>query len=131
MGEIKIGVGTVIYQNGKILLGYRLSKHGHGFWAFPGGHVEMGETPEEAAIRETLEETALTIRTVEKLAFTNDFYENGTQYITLFFKAISWTGEVENLEPEKCERWEWFSPDELPAPLFLPIRTLTNEGYSF
>jgi 8-oxo-dGTP diphosphatase len=131
MGEIKLGAGIVIYQNGKVLLGYRLSKHGHGFWAFPGGHIEFGETPEEAIIRETIEETALTVRKVEKLSFTNDFYENGTQYITLFFKAISWTGKVKNLEPKKCEGWEWFSPHELPAPLFLPIQTLINEGFSF
>ena len=129
MGEIKIGVGLIILRENKILLGYRLSKHGYGVWAFPGGHVEFGETPEQAVVRETAEETGLQVDAVEKISFTSDFYDNGSQYITLFFKAITWSGSVNNLEPEKCGRWEWFSFYELPDPLFAPIVTLFGEGF--
>lgn len=127
MDQIKVGAGVIIWQKGKVLLGFRLSKHGHGVWSFPGGHVEFGEHPEQAVIREALEETGLKISSVEKLTFTSDFYENGTQYITLFFKAKSWSGILENREPEKCDRWDWFSPEELPSPLFIPIVTFLEE----
>ena len=128
MGRINIGAGIIIIQDGKVLLGYRLSQHGHGFWAFPGGHIEFGETPEQAVIRETAEETGLRVDQVQKLSYTNDFFENDVQYLTLFFKATSWSGHIQNLEPEKCERWEWFETDQLPSPLFLPIVTFLNEG---
>ena len=129
MDQIKTGAGVIIWQDGKVLMGYRLSKHGHGVWSFPGGHVEFGEHPDQAVIREALEETGLVISEVEKLTFTSDFYENGTQYITLFFKAKSWSGSVENREPEKCERWDWFAPEALPSPLFIPINTYLRENF--
>lgn len=128
MDQIKVGAGVIIWQKGKVLLGYRLSKHGHGVWAFPGGHVEFGEHPDQAVIREVFEETGLKISDVRKLTFTSDFYENGTQYITLFFSAKSWSGDLENREPEKCDRWEWFAPEALPSPLFLPIVTFLKDG---
>lgn len=127
MDQIKVGAGVIIWQKEKVLLGYRLSKHGHGVWSFPGGHVEFGEHPDQAVIREAFEETGLKISSVEKLTFTSDFYENGTQYLTLFFKANSWSGTLENREPEKCDRWEWFAPDALPSPLFIPIVTFLKE----
>lgn len=129
MDQIKVGAALIIYQDNKVLLGYRLSTHGHGSWAFPGGHVEFGETPEQAVIREAAEETGLVIETIEKVGFTNDIYDNGKQYITLFFKALAWSGNVDNLEPHKCEQWKWFLSEDLPEPLFTPISTLFKEGY--
>lgn len=92
-----------------------------------GGHFEFGDHPDQAVIREAFEETGLKISSVEKLTFTSDFYENGTQYLTLFFKANSWSGILENREPEKCDRWEWFPPDALPSPLFIPIVIFLKE----
>ena len=127
MDQIKVGAGVIIWQEGKVLLGYRLSKHGNGVWSFPGGHVEFGEHPDQAVIREAFEETGLKISSVEKLTFTSDFYDNGTQYLTLFYKANSCSGTLENKEPEKCDRWEWFPPDALPSPLFIPIVTFLKE----
>jgi len=127
MEHIKTGAGVIIWRDGKVLMGYRLSKHGHGVWSFPGGHVEFGEHPDQAVTREALEETGLVITEVEKLNFTSYFYENGSQYITLFFKATAWSGTLENKEPEKCKGLEWFHPDELPSPLFAPINTYLRE----
>jgi 8-oxo-dGTP diphosphatase len=74
MGEIKVGAGLIILRQGKVLLGFRLSKHGNGVWAFPGGHVEFGESPQQAIIREAYEETGLRVDAVEKISFGNDFY---------------------------------------------------------
>jgi len=42
-----------------VLMGMRKNKHGDGTWCFPGGHLEMHETPERCAIRETFEETGI------------------------------------------------------------------------
>jgi len=49
-------VGMLIEKEGRILLIKRLNEPKKGFWAIPGGHVDPGETPEIAVIRETEEE---------------------------------------------------------------------------
>ncbi len=55
------GVGGVLLRNGKILLARRKTEPGRGYWAVPGGLVELGETLEEAVRREMLEETGLEV----------------------------------------------------------------------
>ena len=55
----KLGVSVSVWRDGKVLLVER-AKPPKGMWAFPGGHVELGETLEEAAARELHEETGLT-----------------------------------------------------------------------
>lgn len=56
-----VGVGAVIVLEGKILLEQRKNEPGKGKWSIPGGKVELGETPEQAVIRETKEETGLVV----------------------------------------------------------------------
>jgi ADP-ribose pyrophosphatase YjhB (NUDIX family) len=55
----KLGVSACIWRDGKVLLVER-AKPPRGMWAFPGGHVELGEGLEAAAARELHEETGLT-----------------------------------------------------------------------
>ena len=50
--------GCVVFNNGKVLVEKSLS----GFYGFPKGHIENGETDEECAIRETFEETGISAR---------------------------------------------------------------------
>jgi 8-oxo-dGTP diphosphatase len=56
-----VGVGAVIVLECKILLEQRKNEPGKGKWSVPGGKVELGETPEQAVIRETREETGLAV----------------------------------------------------------------------
>jgi mutator protein MutT len=55
------GVGAVIVQEGKILLEKRKNAPGRGKWSVPGGLVELGESTEQAVIREVKEETGLEV----------------------------------------------------------------------
>lgn len=56
-----------------------------GKWAFPGGHLEYGESFIDCAERETLEETALKVKGLKIVHVTNDIFEEaGKHYITLF-----------------------------------------------
>jgi len=121
----KVGIGVIINKDDKILLGKRINAHGEGTWSFPGGHLEFGESWEECAKREVLEETNLQISNLKFHAVTNDiFEEENKHYITIFMKCDFASGELQNMEPQKCEKWDWFSWDELPDKLFLPIRNL-------
>jgi mutator protein MutT len=56
-----VGVGALILSEGKILLEKRRNEPAKGKWSIPGGVVEVGESPEEAVIRETKEETGLDV----------------------------------------------------------------------
>lgn len=121
----RVGVATFIFREGKTLLGKRLSPHGKGFWSVPGGHLEAGETIEECAKREVLEETNLHIHNIKRSLYTNDlFQESKKHYITCFTLAESVEESPKVMEPEKCECWQWFDLDNLPSPLFLPIQQL-------
>lgn len=123
----KIGVGVVVRKDNLVLLGKRKNSHGSGEWAFPGGHLELGETPEECAKRELLEETNLTAVSVEAGAWTNDVMEETKHYVTLFMVVDDFAGDLQVMEPQKCEGWEWFEWDKLPEPLFVPIQSLVKK----
>ena len=56
-----VGVSTVVHHDGKVLLVERSKPPWQGRWSLPGGHVEWGETLRDAAVREVLEETGVTI----------------------------------------------------------------------
>lgn len=56
----KVGAIAVVLRNGKFLMVQRCKDPGRGYWGFPGGHVEAGETAKEAAVRELHEETSVT-----------------------------------------------------------------------
>lgn len=126
--QTKVGVAVIYKRDGKVLMGLRKGAHGAGTWSFPGGHLEDGETVEQAAVRELAEETGVVSRPEDmlKVTYTDDpFPDVGTRYITLYVQTA---GDPEQqprvMEPHKCERWMWVDPTEPPTDLFLPIQNL-------
>lgn len=107
-------------DQGKVLLGLRLSKHGYGSWSFPGGHLEFGEPMAKAAIRETYEETGLIVSDLDLISIADELgaLDQGKHYINIGFLAHTSSDSPILKEPEKWERWEWFSLNQLPSPLF-------------
>jgi 8-oxo-dGTP diphosphatase len=128
----KIGVAVIVQRGGRVLLGLRRSdSHGDGCWQFPGGHLEDGESVEECAAREALEETGLVVTNLRLGPWTNDhFAAEGKHYITMFVMADAAEGEPQPMEPTKCAEWRWCAWDALPAPLFLPVRNLLANGFT-
>lgn len=125
----RVGVGVIVIKDGKFLLGKKKGVHGEGSWSFPGGHLEFGESLENCAIREVVEETGIKIKNIRKFSYTNDiFFKENKHYITCFFLADYDSGDVKILEPNKCEKWDWFEWENLPKPLFIPLQNLLKEG---
>lgn len=120
---VRVGVGVYLFNpQHQVLLGLRKSAHGNGTWCPPGGHLEFGESNEQAAIREVKEETNISVNpeNISLQGITNDFYkESNKHYITLHFFCKNFTGEPQLMEPDKCEKWQWFDLDNLPKNLFL------------
>jgi 8-oxo-dGTP diphosphatase len=63
-----VGVGAVLIHQGKVLLIRRGKEPLRGRWVVPGGTVELGETLEQALVREVREETGLVVRPLEVVA---------------------------------------------------------------
>lgn len=128
--EARVGIGVIIVKNGKVLLGKRKNAHGEGSWCFPGGHLEFNESWEDCAIRETKEETDLSIKNIRFATATNDIFPiEEKHYITIFMLADYASGELKIMEADKCEKWEWFDWNNLPKPLFIPIRNLLKTNF--
>jgi len=129
--QVGIGVGVIVRHKSRVLLGRRLAPPGANTWQFPGGKLEFGESVEDCAARETLEEAGIVIRPVARGPFTSDvFAPSGPHYVTLFVIADLISGEPRALEPTKCEAWSWRDWHALPRPLFLPIENLLKTGFS-
>jgi 8-oxo-dGTP diphosphatase len=127
----KVGVGVFVLKDNKILFGKRKNAHGDGTWSLPGGHLEFNEKVEDCAVREVLEETSISIKNIRMGTFTNDIFEKeGKHYVTLFAISDFDSGEVKLMEPDKCEKWDWFEWDKLPSPLFIPIQNLLKQNFN-
>lgn len=120
----KVGVGVGVLHEGKVLLGKRSGSHGSGQWAFPGGHLEFGETVEECARRELFEETGLRATSLILGPWLNDVMEGDKHYITLIVFVDAFEGLVELKEPQKCLGWQWYAWQDFPEPLFPVVRSL-------
>ena len=127
----RVGTAVIIQRDGEVLLGLRKNAHGAGTWACPGGHLEFMESWEGCARREVKEETGLRLGEVKFYAVTNDlFRDEEKHYNTIFMDGEYIGGMPRRMEPNKCDKWMWFSRGDLPGNLMLPIQNLIKEGYS-
>lgn len=93
------------------------TKYQDGNYAVPAGHIDSGELPTEAMIREAREEIGIMLlpgylRMVH-VSFRPKHDETGDR-IDFFFEADRWQGEVINAEPHKCDDLKWVKLEELP-----------------
>ncbi|MEW6187668.1 MAG: NUDIX hydrolase [Thermodesulfobacteriota bacterium] len=105
----KVAAGTVTLFQNRIVLAKRGIAPGYGQWVIPGGFVDRGETLEEAAVRETLEETGLEVRVTSLL---NVYSYTGKTVVVAAF-----TAEVLSGVPTACDETleiGLFSLEEIP-----------------
>jgi len=117
----KVGSGVVIIRDGKTLLAKRKGAHAEGTWGSLGGHVESGESPMEASIREAREELGIEIGNLTFASCTS-MIKYDRHYIDISFTAEIISGEPTICEPDKIEEIGWFDLEALPEPLFEPVR---------
>ncbi len=136
--NIKVGIGVMILDGNKILLGHRsVNKKDTGgiyevdCWTVPGGKQEYNETYFEGAKREVKEETNLDIDDLELFSASDDFGVD-RHYITLQVIAKKHSGDLKVMEPDKEDEWKWFDLDNLPEKLYSPskrfIEKYLNKG---
>jgi 8-oxo-dGTP diphosphatase len=117
-------VHLLLVKDGCVLFGRRQNTgFEDGAWHLPSGHLEAGESMEDALIREADEEVGVTIAP-ESVRFSHVMHNSSSGgRIAFFFTVQDWQGEPENREPDKCSDLAWFSLDELPDHMITYCRT--------
>ena len=102
---------AVLARQGQVLLVHRHPERRFypDCWDLPGGHIEPGESPEEAVRRECWEEIGVHLRGVRPVAMTS----SDPSLEVYAFLATSWEGEPSNLAPDEHDDMRWFRPREL------------------
>lgn len=107
----KVSAAVMAERNGKILFVRRTVEPGLGSWCFPGGFMEVGETPQTAAIRECKEESGFEVEITKLIDvfYYEDYRGSGV--------LIMYKGNVMGGRPQTgddTDRVAFFGPDELP-----------------
>ena len=130
MDKKRVGAGfgiMLLNSEGKVLLGRRHDDpvkadsllHGAGTWTFPGGKFEFGESFEDGAKRELMEETGIVLEKVKVSCVSNDVVDDA-HFVSIGFFSEYFSGEPRVMEPDEITEWGWFDLDDLPSPLFFP-----------
>jgi 8-oxo-dGTP diphosphatase len=111
-----VGVGAVVIKGGKVLLVKRGIAPSKGMWAIPGGSLKLGETLQEGAEREILEETGVVVKAGNPF-YSFDFFERDDDgrirfhYVIVDMMADYVSGDVQGADDALEARW--VSPEEL------------------
>lgn len=126
--QVHVGVAAVVHRNHDLLMIQRagvgqFASDGHGTWSVPGGWLEFGETPEDAAVREAMEETGVEVEPIGHADFVScPSYDGNFQIVTLFIYCGWVSGRPHVTEPDKCPEVAWINWDKVPTrSLFAPV----------
>ena len=106
----------MVHRGGKVLLVKRRNPPNMGRWALPGGLVELGETVQDATVREIKEETGLSVRIEKLLDVQTDLHMDGRSrveyhYILVDYLASPVSGRLK-LNSESSD-FGWFTGGQL------------------
>lgn len=119
-GQVKVRVAAVLIESNRILL-VKHRKEETSYWVLPGGGVEFGETLEQAAAREVLEETNLRID-IKKLIYLGQLVSPRSEkhVIDFFFWGEVVGGSLRSTQEDKIAEVKFFPVAELPRLDFRP-----------
>ena len=112
----RVAVGAIVFNDNKILLVKRGHPPAEGIWAIPGGSVKLGETLQEAAEREILEETGLTIRAREPAFTFESIHRDDEGAIRYHYVIVDLLADFVGGEPhpeDDALDVRWVAPEEL------------------
>lgn len=124
--KVSVASYVILRKDNQILMTRRVNTGYHdGDYSLPAGHIENGEFPDEAIIREAKEEIGVDLI---DLKFVTVLYTKDN-YVCFFFETDKWEGEITNCEAEKCDDIQWFDLNNLPTNVVPEVVTaLANYG---
>ncbi|MFA6383399.1 MAG: NUDIX domain-containing protein [Parcubacteria group bacterium] len=129
--KVGAGFGVMIMKDRKVLLGKRHIDpekadsllNGAATWTMPGGKMEFGETFEDAAKRETKEETDIDLEDVQVMCVNNERIDSA-HFVTIGLYSEKFKGDPGVMEPDEITEWRWFELDDLPSPVYFPSKEI-------
>ena len=114
---VDVAAAVILRDDGAFLLGRRPPGTVYaGWWEFPGGKVEAGETPHAALVRELAEELGVVVEAAWPWITREHVYEHA--HVRLhFFRVVRWTGELRDLQHDALE---WQRTDAMTVAPMLP-----------
>lgn len=114
---------AIIVDSGRVLMVRRRISEGELMWQFPAGAIEAGESAEQAAVRETEEETGLTVEAVKLLG---ERIHPKTQRLMSYTAARVLDGEAHVADDDELDAVAWVAHSEIaeyvPYGLFGPVQ---------
>jgi 8-oxo-dGTP diphosphatase len=115
--EIRVAVGVIRRTDGRVLLAQRpAGKAMAGYWEFPGGKIEPGETPRDALARELHEELFIDIGDAQSWITRTFHYPHAVAHLELF-RVTEWQGEPHGRESQQLS---WQDPHRVDITPLLP-----------
>ena len=110
-----VAVHLILVQDSEVLLLRRYNTgHEDGNYGVVAGHVEEDEEILVAMAREAREEAGINIPPATLKVVGVMHRRSDLQYLDFFLTARSWSGDIRNMEPDKCDDLAWFRLDSLP-----------------
>ena len=112
----KVAAAVLIEQDGRVLLVRRGNEPFRGLWTLPAGFVNGGEDPAEAAARECLEETGLSVHITRVLdIISGREHKRGADFVIVYLAEVV-SGEL--VPADDADAAEWFARNDLPPLAF-------------
>lgn len=111
----RIAVAGFLYRDGETLIMRRADSESFlpGFWDIPGGKSEFGETPQDALVREFLEETGLKISVGNPFHAFSFFTHEGVRQVVDIIFLVSQEESGDVVVSEEHSAYAWISADEI------------------
>ncbi|WP_406501935.1 NUDIX hydrolase [Streptomyces sp. NBC_01590] len=127
--ETKPGISAaIIAQGGQVLMVRRRVKEGELMWQFPAGAIEAGESAEDAAVRETEEETGLIVKATRLLG---ERVHPKTGRLMSYTACEPLSGEAHVADDDELDAVAWVAHGEIseyvPYGLFEPVQAYLDE----
>ena len=120
--------GCIVFNNEKVLVVKQVS----GFYGFPKGHIEDGESFEECAIRETLEETGISVRVDSRFKFKLFYlvHDVSPKEVIYFISFLNGSDDI-HIQESEIESAMWVDCDKVSNILsFDNLKSLWNDIYT-
>lgn len=123
----KVAAAVLVEKDGRVLLARRVNEPFRGMWTLPAGFINGGEDPAEAAARECLEETGLSVRVTQVLEIIpGREHPRGADFV-IVYRAEVLGGELK--PDDDADAVEWFGRDELPPLAFRATQKVLQSFY--
>ncbi|NWG34233.1 MAG: NUDIX domain-containing protein [Chloroflexi bacterium] len=123
----KVAAAVLVVRDGHVLLVRRVNEPYRGLWTLPAGFVNGGENPAQAAERECLEETGLSVRVRRVYDIVSGReHPRGADFVIVYWADVI-GGEMR--AEDDADAVEWFDKDHLPPLAFLATKKVLQSFY--